>query len=277
MAKPRRPAGSVPCHGRARPGRPGPNTRCHPTRYRDARLIGDRSDAVLRTAAGGQDGASNRPLNRTLYRPRHALKARGDGTWRGDRARKRAGRRRGLGFSRKPAGPYRRPAESPRRQPAARWAPCPHQGQAAPRQTDQRPLRLRPPDLLVRRSRPVGDHLRDRHHGLDRSPPAADPVARNSQAPALGPDHRRQRRHARHARRHGRCRGAVARVTRLRAQGLHRHRGSPLLRASRRRPIGNHPSADCRRAAPWRLARRLDHHPAARQESVPDPGAHHLA
>ncbi len=49
---------------------------------------------------------------------------------------------------------------------------------------------------------------------------------------------------------------------------FYRHFGvDPIgLRARRRR----------QRAAPRRVAGRLDHHPAARQEPVPDPGPHHL-
>ena len=39
-------------------------------------------------------------------------------------------------------------------------------------------------------------------------------------------------------------------------------------------PVGHLARRHHRRAAPRRLAGRLDHHPAARQESVPDPGAH---
>ena len=103
----------------------------------------------------------------------------------------------------------------------------------------------------------VGDHRGDRRAGLDRHPPAADPVAGNSQAPALGPDPRRQRRDACHARRHGRRRGAAARIAGLRAEGLHRHRGPPLLFASRRRSVGHHARASsptCCAAAPRKAA-----------------------
>ena len=112
---------------------------------------------------------------------------------------------------------------------------------------------------------------------LYRHPSAADPVAGNSQTPALGADPRRQRRDARHPRRHGRRRGAAARTARLCAEGVHRHRGSPLLFPSRRRSVGHHARAHRRRVAARRLARRLDHHPAARQEFVPDAGAHGVA
>ena len=117
----------------------------------------------------------------------------------------------------------------------------------------------------------------NRHARLDRHPPAADPVAGNSQAAALGADPRRQRRNARHARRHGRRRGTAARTAGLRAQGLHRHRGSPLLFASRRRSVGHHARRHQGRVAARRLARRFHHHPAARQEPVLDAGAHRVA
>ena len=56
-----------------------------------------------------------------------------------------------------------------------------------------------------------------------------------------------------------------------------RHRGPPLLQSSRRR--SDRPRARQRpQSGGWhRGARRLDHHPAARQESVPEPGSHHGA
>ena len=99
---------------------------------------------------------------------------------------------------------------------------------------------------------------RDRHAGLGRHPSSADPVARNPQAPALGPHPWRQRRNARHARRHGRRRGAAARVAGLCAEGVHRHRGSPLLFASRRRSHGEFcapSSPTCCAAAPRKADR----------------------
>ena len=129
-------------------------------------------------------------------------------------------------------------------------------------------------DLLGRGAGVVGGDRRHRRLGLDRHPPAADPVAGNPQAAALDPDPRPERRDARDARRHGRRRGAAARTAGLRAEGLHRHRGPPLLCASRRRSVGHLRARRRRRAASRRLARRLDHHAAARQEPVPDPGAH---
>ena len=109
---------------------------------------------------------------------------------------------------------------------------------------------------------------------MDRHPSAADPVAGNPQTAALGPDPRRQRRDARHPRRHGRRGGAARRIARLRPQCLHRHRGSPLLLALRHRSMGHSPRRRRRRAASRRFRRRLDHHAAARQEPVPHAGAH---
>ena len=118
---------------------------------------------------------------------------------------------------------------------------------------------------------------RRRHDRLGRHPSAADPVARNTEAAAVDSHPRAQRRDARHARRHGRRRGVAARTAGLRAA----RRSSPSRTAAsippRRRSVGHparrHPDV-LRRG---RRARRLDHHPAARQESVPDPGAHDLA
>ena len=64
-------------------------------------------------------------------------------------------------------------------------------------------------DLLGRRAGAVGGDRGRRHHRLGRYPPAADPVAGNSQAAAIGADPRRQRRDAGDARRYGRRRGAA--------------------------------------------------------------------
>ena len=94
--------------------------------------------------------------------------------------------------------------------------------------------------------------------GLDRRASAADPVAGNSQAPAVGPDPRRERRDARDARRHGRRRGAAAGIAGLRAEGVRRHRGPPLLFALRRRSARHHARAwspTCCVAAPRKAAR----------------------
>ena len=83
-----------------------------------------------------------------------------------------------------------------------------------------------------------------------------------------------ERRDARHPRRHGRRRSAVARIAGLRAEGVRRHRGPPLLLAPRHRSVGHLARRRARRAASRRHAGRLDPHPAARQEFVPDPGTH---
>ena len=104
----------------------------------------------------------------------------------------------------------------------------------------------------------MGGHLCHRHSGLDRHPSSADPIARNPQAPAFGSDRRLKWRDARHPRRHGRRRGAAARNAGLCAQGIHRHRGPPLLFPPRRRSVGNHARArspTCCAAAPRKAVR----------------------
>ena len=183
----------------------------------------------------------NRPLNRALYR---AATSAGTGLWRGD---EQAGRKRAQDAGRLEL--RLRPQDRTGGPPAAR-------GDAGRRRRDDAPSRPKTQassrrrqgpfhasavhHLLGRRSGAMGGHRRDRHAGVDRHPSAADPVARNSQATALGPHPGRQRRHARNARRHGRRRRAAARTAGLRAQGVHRHRGSPLLFPSRGRSAGNH-------------------------------------
>ena len=112
-----------------------------------------------------------------------------------------------------------------------------------------------------------------RRPGLGLRSPAADPVARNPQAPAFDPDRLPRRPavcHARRRRTAGRAEGAAA----LRAAGLHRHRGPPLLFAPRHRSARHRPRHARQCAAPRRGPGRLDHHPAARQESVSHAGAH---
>ena len=145
-----------------------------------------------------------------------------------------------------------------------------------PRKAAARQARFldRPAILLGRGAGAVGADRRHRRAGLDRHPSAADPVAGNPQTAAFGPDPRRQRRNARHPRRHGRRGGAACGIAGLRPQRLHRHRGPPLLFALRHRSVGNSPRRRRRRAASRRFRRRLDHHAAARQESVPHAGAH---
>ena len=61
------------------------------------------------------------------------------------------------------------------------------------------------------------------------------------------------------------------------AEGLRRDRGPPLLRAFRRRSGRHRARADAQPHLARRRPGRLDADPAARQEPVPDPGAHRLA
>ena len=194
-----------------------------------------------------------------------------------------ARRRRRLRFPHAPGGPHRRSAQTratarrarARRQPAARPKP---QARSSSAGEPARPLRLRPPDLLGLRAGAMGADRRHRRAGLDRHPSAADPVAGNPQAAALGSDPRRQRRDAGHARRHGRRRGADCANCRTMCRtpsSPSRTAASIRITASIRWGIAR--AAGRRHAAPRRLARRLDHHPAARQESVPDPGTHRVA
>ena len=150
------------------------------------------------------------------------------------RATQADGRRRRLRSAHAAGGPHRR---------SAPWRQPPPRARAAtpPRKTRRGSKRRSGFGRLILLGRGAGAVGRDRGHrraGLDRHPSAADPVAGNSQAAALGPDPRRQRRDARHPRRHGRRGGAARRIARLRAQRLHRHRGSPLLFALRHRSHG---------------------------------------
>ena len=80
-----------------------------------------------------------------------------------------------------------------------------------------------------------------------------------------------------HARRNGRRQCRAEGSAALSAEGVHRHRGPPLLFALRRRSRRHRARRGRQRAASRRLAGRLDADPAARQEPVPDPGAHHRA
>ena len=109
---------------------------------------------------------------------------------------------------------------------------------------------------------------------LDRRASAADPVARSAEAPARHPDPRPRRPHARHARRHGRRRRRAEGPAAAPAAGLPRDRGSPLLSAPRHRPDRGRARHGRQHHAARRVAGRLDPDPAARQEPVPDPGAH---
>ena len=63
----------------------------------------------------------------------------------------------------------------------------------------------------------------------------------------------------------------------LPAQGLRRHRGPALLRPFRHRPDRHRPRGLPQPEQQRRPAGRLDPDAAARQEPVPDPGAHRLA
>ena len=71
--------------------------------------------------------------------------------------------------------------------------------------------------------------------------------------------------------------GAARRNARPSDQGGAGDRGPALLRAFRHRLLRHVPRADDQRAGRRRGAGRLDHHPAARQEPVPEQRAHHRA
>ena len=221
----------------------------------------------------------NCPLKRppSLLGPGRARAAYGagrvrGGTWQRQRPKTRHGTprarvRRGAGSE-----PAAEPAAAP---PDVRKPPAPQRSAAASAAaaggwTD------RPRRLLGRGRRPLAGDRHDRRRGVGRRASAADPVARNPQAPALDQDRRPARPPARHARRHGRRRGAAEGPAALRAAGLRRHRGPPLLFASRRRSDRHRARARRQHPASRRVAGRLDPHPAARQEPVPDPGAHAL-
>src|SRR3954470_11623753 len=67
------------------------------------------------------------------------------------------------------------------------------------------------------------------------------------------------------------------RAAALPAEGVRRDRGPALLRPSRRRSGRHRPGADAKPHLARCRPGRLDADPAARQEPVPDPGAHRLA
>ena len=98
-----------------------------------------------------------------------------------------------------------------------------------------RPVQVRPADLLGRGARPVGGDRGHRRRDLGRRASAGDPVAGNPKAPADHPDRRRRRQRAGHARRNGRHQCRAEGPAALSAEGVHRHRGPPLLFALRRR------------------------------------------
>src|ERR1700688_3309643 len=118
------------------------------------------------------------------------------------------------------------------------------------------------------------DDPRERKPRMSRAASAADPGARNPEAAAIDPDRRRRRQRAGDARRNGRRQRRAEGAAALPAERLHRHRGPPLLFASRRRPARHPARGGHQRAASRGLAGRLDAPPAARQEPVPDPGTH---
>ena len=112
---------------------------------------------------------------------------------------------------------------------------------------------------------------------LLRQPVAADRPARGAEAAAQHRHSRRRRRADRQSRRHRRRGGALERIAALSAQGLRRDRGPALLFAFRHRPDRHRPRRLSRRHRARRHGGRLDADPAARQEPVPDPGAHAVA
>ena len=180
-------------------------------------------------------------------------------------------------------GPDPVPASEPAEAPAPRRAKPPNGGSRPEAQAPQpqtrwrrRAMDRRTRRLLGRGRRPLARHRRHRRRGLGRRPSAADPVARNPQAPALDQDRRSAGPSARHPRRHGRRRGAAQGPAALRAAGLRRDRGPALLFALRHRSDRHRPRRRRQHPAPRRVAGRLDADPAARQEPVPDPGAHAL-
>ena len=137
-----------------------------------------------------------------------------------------------------------------------------------------RPVQVRPAGLLGRGARPVGGDRHRRRRGLGRRASAGDPVAGNSKASADHPDRRRRRQRAGVARRNGRRQCRAEGPAALSAEGVHRHRGPPLLFALRRRPRRHRARGRGQRPASRRLAGRLDADAAARQKPVPDPGTH---
>ena len=74
-----------------------------------------------------------------------------------------------------------------------------------------------------------------------------------------------------------RAHGVDRRIAALPAEGVRRHRGPALLRPLGHRPGRHRPRALSQRQSRRRCAGRLDPDPAARQEPLPDAGAHRLA
>ena len=131
--------------------------------------------------------------------------------------------------------------------------------------------------LLGRGARPVGGDRGGRRRRLGRRASARDPVAGNSEAAADHPDRRPRRQRAGDARRNGRRQCLAEGSAALSAEGLHRHRGPPVLFALRRRSVRHRARGGGQHPASRRLAGRLDADAAARQEPVSDAGAHPAA
>ena len=175
------------------------------------------------------------------------------------------------------APPRRRSARRSRRPAASRGRGRP-QGRAAPGASPAgRAFAAPPPRLLGFRARRLGRRRRRRPVRLLRQPVAADRPARGAQAAAQHRHSRRRRLADRQSRRHRRRGGASERPAALSAQGVRRHRGSPLLFAFRHRSDRHRARGLSRRHRARRHGGRLDADPAARQEPVPDAGAHAVA
>ncbi len=126
-------------------------------------------------------------------------------------------------------------------------------------------------------ARHLGRPRRRRHRRLLRRQTAAHRPADDPQAATQHRGHERGGAAHRQPRRHGRRGDPHRRPAALPSQGLRRHRGPAVLLAFRHRPAGDRPRRAARRDRPRRHAGRLHPDPAARQEPVPDAGAHGLA
>ena len=82
---------------------------------------------------------------------------------------------------------------------------------------------------------------------------------------------------SRQSRRDRRARRRPERAAALPAEGVHRHRGPALLRSFRHRSGRHRPRRHAQPQPRRRHPGRLDADPAARQEPLPDAGAHRLA
>ena len=144
--------------------------------------------------------------------------------------------------------------------------------------------------LEAARSRPAGPHAPAGLHLLDPGArrlgadlhrrllrrllggPARHLQALRRQAPALDLLPRPLRRPGGGARQPVRAAGRPRQAAALCAQGLRGHRGPLVLLALRLRPLGHRPQPGLQLDPPRRrpLARRLDHHPAAGAQPLPD-------